>query len=761
MSIIIRTLVVLSMAIAGSDAWGQPAPALDRTRSVTMTLAEYNRLSDLASRPASAVPGVPAVVATADLRVRVEPSGARGVFTLTGSVLQPGLQPVPLLSGATLVDVRTAAGPVPLVADGPVLLALVSGPSPLALTLDWGTSVQSQPGRASFVLPVPQAGAARAVIDLPGENVDVRLSSGLVTRRTPSGGRTVVEATLDPGAATTVSWSMRDSTPATPTSAARPVAEVTTLVTIGDADVRMAALVAVTVPRGTLRTLTLDLPEGYELIGVSGPTVEATTTREGTVELTLGSAPDNRHQCLVTLERALRPTDSAIDTGLVRVHDAQRERGHVAVQGSGAMELTAADRDGVERIDVREVAPALHAMARWPMLAAFRYQRAPGTDGPRLAFDVARFPEARVISAVAEYGTATTLVTAEGRALTEVRLQVQNRAQPYMRVALPPGDTIVSVEIAGQPAKPVSGADGTRVPLLRAGLAPQGSYEVSFVYVHAGTPFGRKGDLPMALPALDVPVGVMHWELFVPEQYAARVVGGNAIEAHIYEARWADRASFERVNRPSPVAGGRVRVSLAPDALTGHIRGTVRDGSSEVLPGVTVDLRVAGYAKAAVTAADGTFAFSGVPDGTVTVTASLQGFTSLTATLLFDRQARRVDFELPVSSLTETVTVTGASPVLSRGPEPPSQNVVNLQQRAAGVRIPVGCAESGKRRHEGHAPGVDALRGERLDLCGRIEDPQTVAQPLDNRPAHEDGTFEGKDGGATDLPADRGQQAVS
>jgi hypothetical protein len=65
---------------------------------------------------------------------------------------------------------------------------------------------------------------------------------------------------------------------------------------------------------------------------------------------------------------------------------------------------------------------------------------------------------------------ATTLVTSEGRALTEITLTVQNRAQPFLKVSLPPGASMVSVDVAGQAAKPVLGTDGTRVPLLRPGF---------------------------------------------------------------------------------------------------------------------------------------------------------------------------------------------------------------------------------------------------------------------------------------------------
>ncbi len=174
------------------------------------------------------------------------------------------------MSGATLIDANAAGRPVPLVADGDALMALIPGPSPFSLALEWGAPLVFRPGRASFVLPVPQAGSARASIDLPGEQADVRLSAGLITRRTVAGGRTIVEATLDPGSATEVWWSMRDSAPVAAARDVRTFAEVMTLVTLSDSDVRMVALIDVTVARGELRTLALRLPPGYELTGVTG-----------------------------------------------------------------------------------------------------------------------------------------------------------------------------------------------------------------------------------------------------------------------------------------------------------------------------------------------------------------------------------------------------------------------------------------------------------------------------------------------------------
>ena len=539
------TIVVLALAhaaVAQPPVRTSEVARADAARSVTLSLTEYNRLIDLASRPPQgpSIAPVGAVLASAELRIRIDRETAHGVFNLTGDVLRSGINRVPLVSGATLIEGSASGRSLPLSADGAMHVALLPGPGPFALTLEWGAPLAFAPGRASFRLPVPPAGTARATIDLPGEQADVHVSAGLITRRTAVNGRTTVDVTLRPGTATDVWWSMRDSAPVAAAREVRTLADVMTLVTLDDSDVRMAALVDVAVVQGEPRTIELRLPAGYELTGISGSTLESSDHREGGVVLTLGDPTARRHQFLVSLERPHEIGSFTLDTGFLSLPQAQRERGEIAIEGVGTLELSANARGtaaagddpstgSLHRTDVRELNAALQSLARLPILSAFRYQRtaaAPAT----LTMDVKRFADAGVLAAVADRAVATTLVTSEGRALTEIALQVRNRAQPFLKVALPAGATMVSVEVAGESAKPVTGADGTRVPLLRPGFRPSGSYRVAFVYLHAGTPFLRKGDMQMTLPRMDIPVGIVEWELFVPERYAVRATDGNVID---------------------------------------------------------------------------------------------------------------------------------------------------------------------------------------------------------------------------------------
>ena len=294
----------------------------------------------------------------------------------------------------------------------------------------------------------------------------------------------------------------------------RLLSDVKSLVTVGEHGLRVASLVDVTVVQGTAATLRVRVPDGFELASVSGASIEVASEQPGLVDLTILPGDRRRHQFLVTIERGTPDTTRKATVPLPWLDGSQRETGEVAVEGVGALDLTLDDQPASTRIDVGEVAPALQALAREPLLAASRYhRRAP--EAVTLALGIVRFPDAPVLTAVADRAVATTLVTTEGRALTEVMLTVRNQAQPFLKVGLPTGATLLSAEVGGTAVKPAHGVDGTRVPLLRPGLQTREPYRVSFIYLHTGTPFANKGDAQLSLARVDVPIAWLEWEVFL------------------------------------------------------------------------------------------------------------------------------------------------------------------------------------------------------------------------------------------------------
>ena len=84
----------------------------------------------------------------------------------------------------------------------------------------------------------------------------------------------------------------------------------------------------------------------------------------------------------------------------------------------------------------------------------------------------------------------------------------------------------------------------------------------------------------------------------------------------------------------------------------------------------------------------------------------------------------------------------------------------HAEQRAAGARIPVRCAESGEGRHQIDAVAMRHRACQLLDFRGALDDAEPVAQPLHDRAADENAAFERVVDLIADLPRDRGDEIV-
>ncbi|HWI18896.1 MAG TPA: carboxypeptidase-like regulatory domain-containing protein, partial [Vicinamibacterales bacterium] len=100
----------------------------------------------------------------------------------------------------------------------------------------------------------------------------------------------------------------------------------------------------------------------------------------------------------------------------------------------------------------------------------------------------------------------------------------------------------------------------------------------------------------------------------------------------------------------------------------GRINGTVTDNTGAVLPGVTVTAASPALIQpqVQVTGADGSYRFLALPPGVYEVSFELAGFNQIKRpdVRVIINQTLTVDMQMQVATLQETVTVTGASPIV-------------------------------------------------------------------------------------------------
>jgi hypothetical protein len=696
------TLVCL-LIFSGFAAAQEKNVPVPTSGNVTLPLDEYNRLLELASKPPRKpdLPPVPFTMKRADLKFRVSNDAVQGSVQLQGEILRKGATKIPLTTGLAILDARQEGKGLPLELENGIHTAVLTGPAEFAVTLDAGLPLNIEAGRASFNLPVPSAGSVRLTLLVPGDHTNVRISPGLITSESSQNGQTSIEATLVPGQPATIWWTTREVAAPSIPKEVRFLSDVKTLVSVSEAELRIAVLADITVVQGEPGEFKIEIPAGYEVTAASGATVESSEMNAGILTLKVNGPTLRSHQFLISMEKALTATKS--DAPFLSFQNAQRETGEVLVEGAGTIELTATEGGGLKRMDFKETNGYLRSLARFPMQAAFRYHKQP-TEKPALALEWTRFPDSSVLAAIAERAVVTTLVTTEGRSLTEVRLTVKNQAQPFLKVNLPAGANIVYADVAGERVKPVEGPDGNRVPLLRAGFRPVDSYTVSFVFMHSGTPFAKKGGSDLSLPKMDIPINLLQWEVFLPEQYKVKDFGGDAIAANLLPPSSLDVSGAEE---DLGFVNGQyfVRSIELGSLLPGQLGGIIVDPSGAVIPNaqVTVTQVDTGAVRNVVTDSSGRWMVSNLPSGRVRITATAGGFNRMVRDFEYDG-SRPVPFSaaLSLGSVSEMAIVTNAAPSVAENQRiekeakklaaqqqnAASVNVLNLQQRVSGV-LPV------------------------------------------------------------------------
>jgi hypothetical protein len=685
---------------------------LPHSGDVTLTLDEYNKLVELAAKPPKKNDGppLPYSLKRAGLTFNATNGTVRGTVQVDGEVFRKGVIKVPLTSGMTIFDAHQDGKIVPLQQQNGVHTALLSGPAEFSVALDTGLPLRIEAGRASFNLPAPAAGSVQLELVIPGDRTIANISPGLITSRKSESGYTTLEATLVPGQTANIWWTTRDVVAPVAPREIRFLSELKTLVSVSEADVRVAALADITVVQGEPTQFQVELPAGYELTGVSGAALESSEVKSNILNLKVD--PARSHQFLISLEKSIHETK--VDAPFLSFKNAQRETGEVLVEGAGTIELTATENGGLKRMDVKETSPYLRSLAHFPPQAAFRYHRQP-SETPALALEWVRFPDSGVLAAVAENAQVTTLVTSEGRSLTEVKLTLKNQAQPFLKVMLPAGANIVSADVAGERVKPVQGPDGNRVPLLRPGFRPTGTYTVSFVFMHSGAPFAKKGGAELSLPNMDIPINLLQWEVFLPERYKVKDFGGDVISADLVPTALVENTSMA-YGYPAAAPGVFAPAARTFGTFAGQVTGVVTDPSGAVVPNARVTLTRAetGFSVSTTSDQNGNWMFSNVPAGEAKLKADANGFKSTTFNVNYDA-SRGATYNIPlnIGNVSESVEVTAEAPVLNEtssatlgGPingrnvfdlaqlqskkqaQPASSNVMNLQKRVAGV-LPV------------------------------------------------------------------------
>lgn len=572
--------------------------AQDPSRSsgwVVIAVDEYKKLRALAfpiERDADVSP-VDATLTRVDYDLRVDGELATGQASLTVDVIKDGWVRVPIPSGLYVREAKLEGRLVSLVSGsgekgtGP-LSVILPRPGRYMLVLDVAVPVTANAGNESIALPNAMSGVTRALVQLSRQGMDIKLSGGVLVEASESATDSRWLAYGSGNQPLMFAWRRktddhRNSQPL------RMRGSLTEVVGLGEDSTSVNAEVNVEIVQGAAAEIRVTIPEKVEINQVSGAMVADWEMKGRELAVTFLEPVEQNARFVVTGETR-GPRDGQIEIPILRLANAERETGGIAVEVLGAGEIKDRKLQGLENADASDLGDMVSSRQS-PSLLAFRFRSVDPKAARMLTVDVARYTQQAVLMANVEEARYEVLMTDEGKALVLGRFAVRNNQRNFLKITLPADARLWSATLSGTAVRPGQAPDGgLLLPLEKARGGEEASgFAVEILYVWTGRPWDDKGKVLVPLPKLDLPVSRTGLRLQVPPLFKILTEPG-AFHAEFY----VEPSSPALANRPgrAPLPSGKPLSQLMPgvgkdatQALVDRFRNESQPGKvSGVLP---------------------------------------------------------------------------------------------------------------------------------------------------------------------------------
>jgi len=455
-------------------------------------------------------PPLDATLTRVDYDLHVSGELAAGRASLTVDVLKDGWVRVPVPAGLLVREARldgklVSLVPAPQGKGAGHLSALLSHPGRWVLALDVDVPVTASTGDESISLPATESGVTRASVELPRQGIDLRVDGGILSAKSEASGETKWLAYGRGNEALTLTWRKKteDHHIELPL---RMRGSLTQLTSLGEDSTGVYAEADLEIVQGAAREARIQLPDKVTINQVSGAMIADWEMKNGELTITFLEPVEHSARFVINGEARL-PRDGIIDIPLLRLLDAERDSGGVAVEILGAGEIKDQKAQGLEDADASDLGEMI-ASRQSPALAAFRARAGEAGATRTLSVNVARYDQQAVLMANIEEARYDILMSADGKELVQARYAVRNNQRNFVKIALPAGASVWSASLGGRPARPGQSPDGSLLlPLEKSrGGEDAAAFVVELMYVTKAPAWQDKGKQTVTLPALDLPI---------------------------------------------------------------------------------------------------------------------------------------------------------------------------------------------------------------------------------------------------------------
>ncbi len=491
-------------------------PGEDQAASVEAPLPEFTRVRErlkVLREERSRSLGPPVVLGAADYRGEARQGALALTLTLQASLGWPGRYKMVPLVGDDVVVVRASDGREPLTlsrqAGYHVWVTRRSGE--VTVKLDLLVPARGPRGSIEFDFLVARTPVTRFVCRFPVPGLEPRIDTAVHAEVTSTGNSTTLNATLAP--TTRVHLVGYRELSDEPGRKAKIYAETLNLLSLDQGAADVFTVIRYTILYGGVREFLVRLPEDVKVVSADGEGAFRWEVDKDVLRGETAYPIRNSYEISLRLHREIGKDKVSLLAPLPRALGVERETGFLAVEAPGKLQLAEEERHEALAIDVRQLPGEMVESAVSPILRAYRYH----TPDARVRLEVTRLPEQEPASASVDRVKVVSVLSTDGKVLTDVRITLRNRLRPALRLTLAPGVEVRSTLLDGEPVKPSREGEALVLPLRRSagGEFPE-PFTLQVVLESAVAVLGLAGAPELALPAVDLPVSSLAWTLYVP-----------------------------------------------------------------------------------------------------------------------------------------------------------------------------------------------------------------------------------------------------
>jgi hypothetical protein len=512
-------------------------------RKVTLSLEAYQQLQDKLNtqRQKNVLLEGPAVILGASEYTGKALSGALSLSLKLKIILGAGTKwkTVPLIGeDVVLVSAKVNNMSIPTSRQNGFLVWTTQKTGEMIVDIELLVPTRGPKGSIEYDFFAPKTPVTRFSCFFPVAGLEPQIADAQQSQVTEKDGGTFVEAVLRPTSRIHfVGYKDIKSDEETPAGL---FTETMNLVSIEEGTIDLFSVFRYTILYAGAKEFVIEIPKDMNVVSADGESAFSfVMEEEGDKTLMRGETAfpiRNNFEISLRLKRTIKPGE-VIDVPLPHAVNAEREHGWIAVEVPGKLQIKEKSKEEVTALDVRQLPEEMVQSAVSPIIKAYRFHN----PKAKVALVAQKLPEKEPMSDSVDRIRAFSVISKDGKMMTDMRIRMRNHLRPTLAVKLLPKQKLLSAHLDGEAVRPSQEGELTVIlPLKRSdGDDAMEPFTLQIVMESTVSPLGLFGSQNIELPSVELPVSSAEWTVFVPpDSTYSELKGDTAKVTAAGEAVW-------------------------------------------------------------------------------------------------------------------------------------------------------------------------------------------------------------------------------